>query len=206
VLAVVREAFRETAAVRFEGNNYSQEWVVEAERRGLPNFKHTPDALEQLVTPESRALLVGLGILTQPELESRFHVKLERFNKDLLIEHHTMLQMVDTLILPAAYGYLGQLSAGAAQAKSVGITHGPLVKAANDVARLAEQLQERRDRLAAAVAEVEATEDPEQQAHKLTYEAADSMQLVRETCDALELLVADELWPLPKYREMLFPV
>src|SRR5690606_38850543 len=73
-LAVVREVFRETANVRFEGNNYSQEWVEEAERRGLPNLRHTPEALTELMKPETRDMFSSLGILTEAELDSRFHV------------------------------------------------------------------------------------------------------------------------------------
>ncbi|MFL5576652.1 MAG: glutamine synthetase III, partial [Gemmatimonadaceae bacterium] len=94
VLEVVRESFRETSAVRFEGNNYSQEWVGEAAQRGLKNLRRTPEALTELVTDQSRALLNGLGILNEVELESRYHVRLERYVKDVLIELHTMQELV----------------------------------------------------------------------------------------------------------------
>ena len=207
VLRVVREAFRETAAVRFEGNNYSDAWVEEAERRGLPNFRHSPDALGQLITPESRELLTTLGVLTEAELESRFHVRVERYVKDLQIELHTLLQMVDTLVLPAGFAYLGRLTETAATAKAAGVPTAAPVRAATDVARLLEELQERRDALAAVIVEVDAQHDaPEAQAHRLTREGMTAMQRVRETSDALELLMTDELWPLPKSREMLFPL
>ncbi|HUO51603.1 MAG TPA: glutamine synthetase III, partial [Gemmatimonadaceae bacterium] len=86
VLKVVRSAFRDTSAVRFEGNNYSDVWVREAEKRGLPNFRRTPEALAQMVTKQSRALFQKMGILSKEELESRYHVRLERYVKDMLIE------------------------------------------------------------------------------------------------------------------------
>jgi glutamine synthetase len=207
VLTVVRRAFQETAAVRFEGNNYSQAWVDEAAQRGLPNIRSTPDALRHLVTEQSRTLLTSLGILTDRELDSRYHVRVERYAKDMLIELYTLQQVVDTMILPACYAYLGTLSAGAAQAVAAGITTVPQVEAANRVGRLVEELQRRRDAMVATLRELEGMEeDVEAQAARLTDEGASHLAAVRETADALELLVADEQWPLPKYREMLFPV
>jgi glutamine synthetase len=206
VLEVVRRAFQESAAVRFEGNNYSQAWVEEAERRGLLNLRHSPDALAQLVTPQSRATLTSLGILTDRELDARFHVRLERYAKDLQIELHALLQIVDTTVLPACYSYLNQLAAGAAQARAAGITRVPQAAAAEHVGALVETLQERREALAATLAAVDGLEDAEAQARRLTTEGAERLRETREACDALEVVVADELWPLPKYREMLFPV
>ena len=107
VLKVVKESFKETTAVRFEGNNYSEEWVKEAEKRGLPNLRRTPEALAQLVTKQSRSLLTKLGVFTKEELESRYHVRMERYVKDMLIEMYTLQQMVDTLVLPAAFDLRG---------------------------------------------------------------------------------------------------
>lgn len=206
VLAVVRRAFQQTAAIRFEGNNYSAEWVEEAARRGLPNRPRAPEALDELVTDSTRATLTRLGILTERELEARYHVRVERYVMDLLIEMHMMEQLVDTMVLPAGYAYLGMLAAGAAQAKAAGITVVPQVAAANQVGALVETLQARRASHGELLAGIEALEDPYAQACRLTTEGADSLRLLRESCDALEVLVADDQWPLPKYREMLFAV
>jgi glutamine synthetase len=207
VLAVVRRAFAATKAIRFEGNNYSAEWVEEAARRGLPNLRHTPEALAQLVTERSRATLTTLGILTERELDSRYHVRLERYVKDLLIELHTLRHVVDTMVLPASYHYLSALAAGAANAKAAGIAVVPQVAAANDAGAKVEELRRRADALAALAAEAEGMEhDAHAQAMHLSTEGKARMQAVRELCDALEEVVGDEHWPLPKYREMLFPV
>src|SRR4051812_11094990 len=121
VLKVVRPIFKETSPIRFEGNNYSEEWVKDAAKRGLPNFRRTPEALSQLVTKQSRKLLTSLGILSDEELDSRYHVRVERYIKDMLIEMHTLREMIDTQVLPAAFSYAGSLAASAAQAKSAGI-------------------------------------------------------------------------------------
>ena len=207
VLKVVREAFKETAAVRFEGNNYAEEWVTEAKKRGLPNYRRTPEALKQLLTKSSRAVLSKLGILTKAELESRYHVRVERYVKDMLIEAHMLMQLVDTMILPAALAYASALADGAANAKAGGIKVVPQVEAANRIGKMIEQLSAHRAALATVLAKVEGMHhEPEEQAAILTAAGADRMADVRASADELELAVSDDLWPLPKYREMLFPV
>lgn len=207
VLKVVAKSFRQTSAVRFEGNNYSEEWVVEAEKRGLPNFRRTPEALAQLVTKQSRAVLTNLGILSKEELESRYHVRLERYVKDVLIEMHTLQQMIDTMVLPGSFAYHGSLAAGAALSKTAGIKVVPQVEAANKLGKLIEQLGKGSTALGKAIERAESMhEDLVAQAQFLTSEGADRMAETRGACDALEVVVGDDFWPLPKYREMLFPV
>jgi glutamine synthetase len=207
VLAVVREAFKETASIRFEGNNYSEEWVKDAEKRGLPNLRRTPEALEQLTTRQAKALLTKLGIFTKEELESRYHVRMERYVKDILIEMHTLKEIVDTLVLPAAFEYSGTLAQAAANAVTAGIKVVPQVAAANELGALIESLRERRSALVAAIEKAEGLHDDlGKQARFLTSTGADAMLAVREVSDQIELTVSDECWPLPKYREILFPV
>ena len=207
VLKVVRKAFSESAAVRFEGNNYSDEWVQEAQRRGLPNFRRSPEALTQMTTEQSRNLLTSLGVFTEEELESRYHVRVERYSKDLLIELNTLCEIVNTAVLPAAFEYLSKLTESAANAKAAGITPIPQARAASIVGKLTDDLMNERDALAAIVERAEGMhDDPAQQAQLLTSEGAGALERVRKCCDALEHRVPDALWPLPKYREMLFPV
>src|SRR5690349_5676088 len=207
VLKIVRRIFKETAAIRFEGNNYSEDWVKEAEKRGLPNLRRTPEALKQLVGKQSRQLLTKLGIFTEEELDSRYHVRLERYIKDMLIELHTLRETVDTMVLPAALEYTGSLAAAAAAAKEAGISVIPQIEPANRVGKLIQDLQAARATLGKAIEKAEAMhEQLDDQAEFLTHEGADAMAAVRAICDSLEVSIDDELWPLPKYREMLFPV
>ena len=207
VLKVVREVFKETAPIRFEGNNYSEDWVKEAKKRGLPNLRRTPEALKEMISKQSRKVLTGLGVLSKEELESRYHVRVERYVKDMMIELHTLREMVDTMVIPAAYNYLNQLTEAAAQAKAAGIAVVPQVATANQIGELVQELQEHRADLTDIIARVEAKhDDPPAQAEMLTTEGADTMAEVRKVCDELELSVSDDCWPLPKYREMLFPV
>jgi len=207
VLKVVRPIFKETAAIRFEGNNYSDDWVKEASKRGLPNLRRAPEALSQMVTKQSRKLLTSLGILHDEELDSRYHVRVERYVKDMLIEMHTLREIVDTLVLPASFEYSGQLAQAASQSKAAGIKVIPQVAAANEVNAAIVDLQKHRTTLGKVIDKAEGMhEDIVKQADLLTGAGADAMAAVRGCCDALELMVADDAWPLPKYREMLFPV
>jgi glutamine synthetase len=207
VLKVIRDAFKQTTAVRFEGNNYSEEWVREAKKRGLPNFRRTPEALAQIVTKPSRELFMNLGILTKEEIDSRYHIRLERYIKDMLIEMHTLAEIANTMVLPAGYEYLGSLASAAAQAKSAGVKPAPQLQAANEAGVIVAGLQKNAAALVRAIDKAESLHhDPEKQARFLTADGAAAMEAVRAASDKLEINIGDGYWPLPRYREMLFPV
>jgi glutamine synthetase len=206
-LKVVRASFKETSAIRFEGNNYSDAWVTEAKKRGLLNLRRAPEALAQLETASAKKLFKGSGILNEAELESRYHIRLERYVKDVLIEMETMAEMLDTQVLPAAYGYLNALAGGASMAKKAGIKSVPQKAAAESVGKLVTQLQSRTAALHSAIAKAGTMHDELAKcANFLTSTGAAAMADARAVSDKLELVVGDEYWPLPRYREMLFPV
>ena len=207
VLKVVRKAFKATSAIRFEGNGYSAEWQKEAAKRGLLNLKRAPEALAQLIEKPAKKCLAGLGILSEPEIESRYHVKLERYIKDIQIELHTLREMVDTLVLPAAFSYSSSLLEAAARARAAGIKSIPQIGAASSVNKAIAELQKHRAALEKAITKSETMHDElDACAAFLTKDGADAMAAVRASADALEVMVDDDCWPLPKYREMLFPV
>ncbi|MDZ7631926.1 MAG: hypothetical protein U5K74_11435 [Gemmatimonadaceae bacterium] len=132
---------------------------------------------------------------------------MERYVKDVMIELLTLKEIVDTLILPAAFSYYGTLASAAASAATAGISVVPQVAQANHIGTMIQELQTRRDALASVIDRAEGLHhDPTAQGKLLTSEGSDAAAAVRDRCDALELVVADEMWPLPKYREMLFPV
>lgn len=195
-IEVVREAIQETKAIRFEGNGYSEEWVVEAERRGLPHLRKTPEALAEIVSAKSKALL-SKGIFSEAEVTSRFHVRLERYIKNLLIEVDTLRHMVDTQILPTSYAYAGAL----AQATSASGLKSPALERLKS---LLGALESKRAELERAFHKVETLASEEEKAKLLSKEVSALMAEVRGNCDELEAIVADDYWPLPKYREMLF--
>ncbi len=207
VLKVIREAFKQTTAIRFEGNNYSEQWVKDAKKRGLPNFRRTPEALQQIITKPSRALFTSLGILATEEIDSRYSIRLERYIKDMLIEMHTLAEMVNTLVLPAGLDYVAHLAKGAGQAKVAGIKAGSLVQAANGANVMVAALQKSTAVLVKSIEKAESMHhDAEKQARFLTADGAAAMEAVRAVSDKLEINIGDGYWPLPKYREMLFPV
>jgi glutamine synthetase len=186
VLKVVRPIFKETSPIRFEGNNYSDAWVKEAGKRGLPNLRRAPEALAQMETKQSKKLLTALGIFTDEELESRYHVRLERYIKDMLIEMHTLREMVDTQVLPASFSYSGELAGSAAQAKAAGIKVIPQIETANQVGGAIAELQKHRGALSKAIDKAEGMHDDlAGQAEFLTTTGADAMASVRSCCDAL---------------------
>jgi glutamine synthetase len=115
--------------------------------------------------------------------------------------------MVDTMVLPAAFSYLGELSSSAAEAKAAGISVIPQVDTANSIGKMVQQLQKRVADLTKVLERAEGMHDkPAEQADLLTGDGAGAMEKVREICDQLEVSIGDDYWPLPKYREMLFPV
>ncbi len=202
-LETVREVVIATKAIRFEGNNYSEEWVIEAEKRGLLNLRKTPEALEQLVSKSATEMLPRLGIFTAAELQSRYHVRLERYIKNLLIEVDTLRSMVDTQIQSACFEYHGVLMTQVAQAKALGMW-APQLRLAERMGGLLEALQQRRDALEAAMKKFDDTSGESEKAVLLAGPVSEAMLEVRGVCDELESIMDDSRWPLPKYREMLF--
>jgi glutamine synthetase len=203
VLETVREAIRDTRAIRFEGNGYSEEWVREASKRALPNLRKTPEALAQLKEKDTVAAVTSLGVFTEAELNSRYHVRLERYLKNMAIEVDTLRSMVDTQILPVAFVYHGQMAAAVAASKAAGV---PAPQAAL-LSQLSEKLvgiQELRGSLEQAMLRAEAAATEELKAEAFAQEVAVVMSSLRTGVDEIEAMVSDEIWPLPKYREMLF--
>ncbi|MDE2039393.1 MAG: glutamine synthetase III [Elusimicrobia bacterium] len=206
-IAVVRKLYKEGKAVCFEGNNYSAEWAAEAKRRGLPNVKTTPDALLAFKEKAAVAMFERLGVLSRQESLSRYHIKLEKYAKDIDIEAKTILEMVDTLYVPAAVEYMGQLSA-AIEAAGRLLGKEACLRSPQELLReLALRLSEARTsaaELAKALAAAEAVEDAEAKAAAYCRKVKPLFTPARAAVDALEGLVPAKLWPVPKYREMLF--
>jgi len=203
ILEMVREVAAETRKIRFEGNGYSEEWVREAESRGLLNLRKTPEALEQLATPQARRVFEEYGVFGEAELASRFHVRIERFVKNLMIEADTLRQMVDTQIFPVGFAYHGKLAVEAAAAKSLGV-EAPQLPSIERINKMLQSLGARRQALEDSLQRAESSASEEARARELAGPVATAMLELRKACDDLEGVVADGAWPLPKYREMLF--
>ncbi|MFN8021157.1 MAG: hypothetical protein U0Q03_06465 [Acidimicrobiales bacterium] len=209
VMSVIREYVAETKAIRFEGNGYSDEWRDEAARRGLLNLAKTPEALKQLVAPATKKLFTRSGVYRPDELESRYHLELERYIKDLEIEVAAMDELVVGFVLPAVYKHQGQL-AGSIEAVLDVLDDdddllAPQIDELRGVARLIAELKARLAAMRDAVAATHGKE-PEAIARAFADKVVPAMDALRDVCDRAEAEVDDALWPLPKYREMLFVV
>ena len=206
VLEVIREAVIETKAIRFEGNNYAEEWVDEAEKRGLPNLRKTPEALAQLRTPEAVELFSKSGVLSEEELEARYHIETERYIKDVEIEIQALREIAQTMVLPAAFKHQAMLAPSVKMLTEI-IGSKPAVEAQvaelENLAQLIADLKGALTGLDAAVAAAE-SDDIEHKADVLAHQVMPAFDAIREACDKIESVVDDALWPLPKYREMLF--
>ena len=191
VIEVVKEAYGDNKQICFDGDNYAEEWHTEAEQRGLKNLRTTPDALPEMLTEQTVKAFGDYGVLSKRELESRFEVSVEQYAIRANIEAEMTFSIAKTMILPAALRYLALL--GEAGISSLNSEVRGLV-----------------DGLLTALAELEeANACPDDlEGLDLTIYARDkqlaAMVAVREASDKLEKVVADDLWPLPKYEEMLF--
>ena len=182
--------------VLFEGNNYAEEWHAEAAKRGLPNNKTTVDALPALTTAKAKALFSKFGVLSERELAARVEINWERYVKVSNIEANCTLDMAKTMILPAAVKYLGEL---AAAGSSKGVVH-----MAATVAAVSDQLVDAIHALEHAQHAAHEAGSVHAEAKAFHDKVIPAQNAVRAAADELETLVSDELWPLPKYRELLF--
>jgi glutamine synthetase len=206
VAALLKSVFSEHKRIVFDGNNYSEEWHAEAKKRGLRNAKTTPEALKAWSEKETIELFSKYGILSEKESESRAEIYYERYNKVLNIEANMTVEMAKTIIFPAALKYQKALAETLTSVKTAAPKAD--VKAQEShlekVATLSSSLLSKVDALQAAVAKAGEAGSAHHQADKYVGDVFPAMQAVREVADQLEVAVDDELWPLPKYREMLF--
>ncbi len=186
--------------VIFNGNGYSEEWQVEAKRRGLPNLKATPEALDVLVAPANLALFAKYGVLSEREMRSRYEIYMERYCKDLNTEAQAAIQIAKTMLLPAAYRYQGELVDIASKLKALG--QSPHLGTLEKLMKLVGDLEGRIEGLEKAACH-QGGDVRAEMAH-FHDDVIPAMVAVRETADQLEAILPDDLWPLPTYREMLF--
>jgi glutamine synthetase len=193
VKSVIQNSYADNKRIIFGGDNYAEEWHKEAEGRGLLNLRATPDALPYLVNDDAISLFSNYGVLSKRELDSRYEVFLEQYVTKLNIEAETAASIARTMLLPAAANHLATLLA----------------------AQLSELASETSDLIAeftTAITDLEQANLEKNQPHEdllehakyMRDEVIPAMADVRTLADKLEKVVADDLWPLPKYSEVLF--
>jgi glutamine synthetase len=201
VQQLLHDIITEHGAVVFNGNGYSDEWQLEAAARGLLNLRTTVDALPQLQTPEAIELFSKYGVLNERELKSRYDVYVEQYINSVTVEARAALKVAKTQILPAALRHQSELAANLANLKAIGADGDTAAfdAASTHIAALRAGIAQ----LSAAIAH-HGPEDPLGEAKHACEHLLPAMGAVRAAADALEAEVADDLWPLPTYQEMLF--
>ena len=204
--AWVKQTLNDHRRVIFNGNGYSEAWEAEAERRGLPNRKCTPDAMIALKDPKNVALMEEFGVLTKTELFSRYEVEMEHYSKIINIEARTMLKIASKQLIPAATAYMGEV-ANTAAAKAAAV-EGISIKAESKVLKAlshyTDEMSDAADELKEVTDKVSALEDESAKAHAFHDEVLPVMARLRAAADVAEELVDEEYWPLPCYSRMLF--
>ncbi|MFG0332367.1 MAG: glutamine synthetase III [Maioricimonas sp. JB049] len=198
---LLAQIMNDHGAVVFNGDGYSAEWHEEAERRGLLNLKTTADALPALESPEVRELFTKYEVLSERELESRFETYLEQYCLSVRVEANLMLEMARTLIFPAAIRYQNELASTCANLKQVGYDFDT-----DTLDRVTDLVKSLQDSVAALEVVLLHKHDGDltAEANFIRDTMIPAMSFVRQYADELEGFVADDLWPLPTYQEMLF--
>jgi glutamine synthetase len=193
---------RESKRVLFNGDGYSAEWHAEAERRGLPNFRNTVDALPVILRPESVELFGRYKVFTERELASRYTIKCESYVKTVTVEARLTALMGRTMVLPAALRYQAQVAGAVMATQAAGVANGPQQELLRSFTATVGEFQHALDALDATL--LHHGGDVTEHARHARDAVVPAMAAVRTLSDRLEGVVADDLWPLPTYREMLF--
>ena len=209
VHALLKKTIEEHKRIIFNGNGYTDEWVEEAEKRGLYNLKTTPDALPHFIAEKNIALFTKHGIFTKEELFSRYEIWLENYYKTINIESNTLAEMIQKQVIPSVYTYVEKLADTAAAKKSVVADISVASEAAliSKLSTLADTMAKDLETLKADTAKALASSDDVLACSKAYQETVlEDMEALRKSADEAEALIPDELLPYPTYDELLFSI
>jgi glutamine synthetase len=206
ILQVLRQYISSSRNILFEGDNYSEEWAIEAKRRGLNNFKTTPEALDVFITEKAKKVFFDNGIYSKRELDARHEIMLEDYVKKVQIEARILGYLATNHVLPAAIEYQNTLIKNVSGLKELGLDKKNYKAQLNLVEVISGHIQEINDNVEAMIEarkDANDTEDMHKRADKYCNEVKTIFEKIRYHADKLELVIDDKLWPLPKYRELL---
>ena len=207
VLHILRKYIADSKNVRFEGDNYSEEWAQEAAKRGLSNFKTTPEALDAFISDSAKKVFYSNGIYTERELEARHEIMLEDYVKKVQIEARILGYMATNHVLPAAIAYQNKLVENIRGLKEVGLGEETYKAQFNLLKVMSAHIQTINDEVEAMIEarkQANETESMHKRADMYCNNVKPYFDTIRYAADKLELIIEDGLWPLPKYRELLF--
>ncbi|HAR48980.1 MAG TPA: glutamine synthetase type III [Smithella sp.] len=207
VVEVLKSEIKDITPVLFNGDNYTKEWEIEAGKRGLPNYKTTPVSLKALVTDRALNLFDKYKVLSKVELQSRYVIYLEKYIKDLEIEVKCLNNICLNQVIPAAAAYQKMLAKAILSTREA-LGNAAVVSAETEILKkvvdLVNNIYSVNKEIMAKVDAANAIHDEAKKADALCGKIKPKMDELRESVDELENLVDDELWPLPKFWEMLF--
>ena len=203
---LIKEYLTENQRIIFNGNGYSDEWVAEAERRGLPNIKSMVEAIPAITTEKAVELFERFNVFTKAELESRAEIQYEAYAKAINIEARTMIDMASKQFLPAFIKYTKTLADTINAVKAAGVDATVQTEALKEVSALMAETKAALDRLVKVTGEAAAKEEGEVQATYYHTEVVPAMDALRAPVDKLEMIVDKEAWPMPSYGDLIFEV
>ena len=190
----------------FNGNGYSEEWVEEAKRRGLPNLKSMVESIDAMVSDKAVKLFEKFNVFTKAELESRAEIQYETYAKAINIEARAMIDIASKHILPAVVKYTKQLADTVIAVKEAGADAEVQSEILNEVSRLLKEAKEALVKLGEVTNQAAEKEEGKEQAFWFYEEVSPAMQALRDPVDKLEMIVAKEVWPMPSYGDLMFEV
>ena len=203
---LIKEYLTENQRIIFNGNGYSDEWVAEAERRGLPNIKSMVEAIPAITTDKAVELFERFSVFTKAELESRAEIQYEAYAKAINIEARTMIDMASKQFLPAFIKYTKTLADTVNAVKAAGVDASVQTETLKEVSALMAETKVALDNLVKTTADAAAKEEGEVQATYYHTEVVPAMDALRTPVDKLEMIVDKEAWPMPSYGDLIFEV
>ncbi|MFD0794199.1 glutamine synthetase III [Mucilaginibacter litoreus] len=207
LMTIIKRYIKESRSIRFEGNGYSEEWEKEAETRGLPNIKTTPKALDAFVSEKAEMLFSETGVFTKREAEARHEILLDSFYKKLQIEARVIGELVMNIIIPAAITYQSKLIENVKGLKEIGLDKSTYEAQVDIITKIAGHVNALKTNVEAMINErkkANKIEGLRERAISYDENVKRYFAPIRYDADKLETLVDDSLWPLPKFRELLF--
>lgn len=207
ILEVIKGYYKASRNILFEGNGYSDEWVKEAKRRGLSNIKTTPEALNAYITPKSKKLFENNDVFNARELEARYEIMQEAYVKKIDIEAKVIGQLAISHVIPAALSYQQTLSTNVASLKALGLSKASYeaqLKFIEEISKYVKHIRESVEKMIAESDKAHHIADTHKRALAFCHKVKPLFDEIRKSSDALEFIIEDELWKLPKYRELLF--
>lgn len=203
---LIKKYAAEHQRIVFNGNGYSDEWVKEAEKRGLPNIKSMVEAIPALTTEKAVAMFEKFKVFTKAELESRAEIKYENYAKAINIEARTMIDMASKQFIPAVIKYTKSLADTVIAVKTAGADTSVQSEALEEVSKLLAETKKANVKLSELVGQAAAMEEGEAKARFYHFDVVPAMEALRAPVDKLEMIVDKEAWPMPSYGDLIFEV